>query len=262
LIGMIHLPPLLEQPARWPLAAVERRAVEDALALADAGFDAVLLENFGDHPFYPDRVPPHTIAAMARVGVGVNRALEGIPLAGRPLLGVNVLRNDARAAIGLAAALDAAFVRVNVHSGAVVTDQGVIEGQAHQTCRYRDRLAPNCAIFADVQVKHGVPLAPRPIADEAADLWERARADALIVSGTATGAPTDPAQLAELRARLPSARLIVGSGVTPDRCGPLLASADALIVGTWLKRDGQVENPVDPARARRLVEAVAGARPE
>jgi predicted TIM-barrel enzyme len=46
--------------------------------------------------------------------------------------------------------------------------------------------------------------------------------------------------------------------VTPETAAELLSVADALIVGTALKQDGDVSQPVDPARVRRLVAAVGG----
>ena len=83
-------------------------------------------------------------------------------------------------------------------------------------------------------------------------------ADALILTGPATGAPADLDELRRVREALPHARLFVGSGVTPDNARDMLRFADGIIVGTAAKRGGVTENPVDPARARRLRQAVRG----
>src|SRR5207244_3885869 len=124
LIGMVHLPALPGAPqATLEMDSIVEQATREALLLVEAGFDAVMVENYGDHPFYPDSVPPETIAAMALVVAHVVRAA-------RCPVGVNVLRNDARAALAIAATTGAAFVRVNVHSGVAATDQGVLTGQA------------------------------------------------------------------------------------------------------------------------------------
>jgi len=249
LVGMVHLGPILD--GATPLSATLAAALRDAERLAEAGFDALCVENFGDAPFYPDGVPLHTVAGMARIVAAVT-ALVGPSLP----VGVNVLRNDAHAALAVAAATGARFIRVNVHVGAMVTDQGIIAGRAHETVRYRRSVAPDVAIYADVQVKHAAPVTPRPLAEEARELVGRGRADAVIVSGASTGGATDPDRVRQVREAVPSAPVIVGSGVTSDTAAGLLQVADALIVGTWVKEGGEVLGPVDVGRARALVAAV------
>lgn len=254
LIGMVHLGPLPGSP-RWEgsLAAVTERAVADARALEAGGFDACLVENYGDAPFAPARVDPATVAAMACVVAEVRRAV-------RFPVGVNVLKNDARAALAVAAATGAAFVRVNVHVGAVVADQGVIQGDAYRTLRYRRLLGTATRLFVDVGGKHAVPLAPVDPAQVARDAAYRGLADALVVSGVATGEPTPLADVRRARAAVPDRPILVGSGVTPETVGDLLAVADGAIVGTWLKQDGRTTNPVDPDRVAALARAAARSR--
>jgi len=254
IIGMVHLRALPGSP-RWAgsMAEVVRAAVDDARSWAAAGADGLLVENHGDVPFTPDRVDAATVAAMA-VAVAEVRGAAPLPI------GVNVLRSDALSALAVAAATGAAFVRINVHVGAVVTDQGVVPARAHETLRYRRQLGVDVAILADVQAKHGLPLAPIPLEQEARDCVSRGLADALIVSGPATGQPTATADLARVRGAVPGVPVLVGSGACADTAASLLALADALIVGTWAKRDARLENPVDPDRARRLVEAAHAGR--
>jgi len=247
LIGMVHLGPLLERGVS--LAEVELAACRDAGILAEAGFDAIMVENFGDRPFYPDVVPPWTVAALTRCVLAV-RAVVGTSLP----LGVNVLRNDARAALSIAAATGSQAIRVNVHIGASVTDQGILQGKAHETVRLKRQIAPGVQVWADVRVKHAAPVALRSIIEEAEELHERGEAEALIVSGLRTGGETDPARLAEVRAAV-SCPVLVGSGATPDQLARLLPVCDGLIVGSWIKVGGAVLAEVDPIRARRLVEA-------
>jgi membrane complex biogenesis BtpA family protein len=249
LVGMVHLLPLPGSP-RWAgsLDAIVERAVGDARALAAGGFHGCLVENYGDAPFSPGRVDPATIAAMAAVVAEVRRVVT-LPV------GVNVLKNDAGGALAVAAATGAAFVRVNVHVGAVVADQGLLQGDAYHTLRYRRLLGSATRLFVDVGGKHAVPLAPVELEQVARDAAERGLADALVVSGPATGQPTDPGDVKRVRAVVSDRPLLVGSGVTPDTVGPLLALADGVIVGTWLKRDGRTANPVDPDRVRALARA-------
>lgn len=253
-IGMVHLRALPGSP-RWDgdMAALVRAALGDARALAEGGADALLVENHGDVPFTARRVDAATVAGMALV-VGELRREIALPV------GVNVLKNDVRSALAVAAATGARFVRVNVHVGAVAADQGIIESEAHDTLRYRRLLGVDVAILADVQAKHGMPLAPVPLELEARDCFTRGLADALVVSGAATGEPTPMADLKRVRGAVPEAPLLVGSGATPETVAELLSVADAVIVGTSIKRDGRLANPVDVERVRRLVAAARGAR--
>jgi len=253
LIGMVHLRALPGSP-RWDGAmdAVVAQALADARALVDGGMDALLVENHGDVPFTAGAVEPATIAAMTVAAAEIRRALPDVPL------GVNVLKNDARAALAVACATGARFIRVNVHAGAVLADQGIVQSDAHRTLRDRRLLGADVAIFADVQGKHAVPLAPVELEQEARDLVHRGLADALVVSGKATGAATPLGDVKRVRDAVPGVPLLVGSGVTPDSVAELLALADGVIVGTAVKRDGDVRNPVDAGRVRRLVAAARG----
>lgn len=255
-IGMVHLPPLPGAPGYGGgMEAVLEAARADADALIEGGVDAVLLENFNDVPFFKTEVPRITVAAMTRVALEVKSAAGPLPV------GVNVLRNDGRAALAVAIAAGCDFIRVNVLCGARVTDQGVIEGIAAELLRDRAMLGggggvggmggSHVQIWADVDVKHSAPLAERPVEDEVADTIHRGRADAVIVSGTGTGKATDPQTLRRVKAAAGQTPVLVGSGVTLDSV-PSLTDADGLIVGTALKREGAV----DGQRVRALVAAV------
>lgn len=254
LIGMVHLDPLPGSPRyRPPLEALIRNALSDATVLESAGFDAVLVENYGDAPYFADTVPGVTVAAMTRVVSEIRSAVD-VPV------GVNVLRNDAVAALSIAAACEARFIRVNVLSGTMYTDQGVIEGKAARLARLRASLCPDVEVLADVFVKHATPPTGLRITEAAADLWHRAMADALIVSGPATGFPADREVIERIRTALPETRMLLGSGVTVDRVLELVGLVDGVIVGTGIKEGGDIHRPVSLARATALVGAVSGSR--
>jgi hypothetical protein len=255
-IGMVHLGPLPGAPkaaadGAAAMQSVLEGAVADARALERGGVDGVLVENFGDAPFHPDDVPKHTVAATTRAATAVADATT-LPI------GINVLRNDAEAAVSVAAAVDAAFVRVNVHTGARVTDQGIVEGRAHETLRLRERLGVDVGIFADTDVKHSAPLTPEEYSAESfADATERGLADAVVASGSGTGAAIDRAALEavvdERERHGLETPVFVGSGVRPETIGDLLALADGVIVGTALKAAGETTAPVDEERVATLV---------
>lgn len=249
LIGVVHLAALPGSPNfGGDLKPCLEAAASDARLLAEAGFDAVIVENFGDSPFYADNVPAVTVAAMTRAVSGVADAVE-LPV------GVNVLRNDALAALSIAAATGAAFIRVNVLAGAMTTDQGLISGRAAEVMRLRSALKVDVEVFADVMVKHAAPPPGLTIEQATADTVERAMADAVIVSGAATGDEPELEQVRRVAGAAGATPVLLGSGVTEANVAGLLAVADGAIVGTALKVDGITTNPVDPRRAAAFVRA-------
>ena len=249
-IGVIHLRPLPGSP-RWQgsLDRIIAAAVADARAYERGGARALIIENFGDVPFTKSSVGAETVAAMAVAGRAVREA-------SRLPIGFNVLRNDPRAALALCSAVGGSFIRVNVHTGAMLTDQGIIEGQACETLRYRRSLGLQAEIFADVHVKHASPLGNQPIEISARDTLERGLADALIVSGSGTGLATALSDVRAVRRACPQARLLIGSGVTVENVASLLPLADGFIVGSSLKAAGKVSNAVDSKRVAALVRAM------
>jgi membrane complex biogenesis BtpA family protein len=249
LIGMVHLPALPGSAGyAGSMSAVIEHAVRDAVTLADAGFGVILIENFGDAPFTPGRVAASTVAAFAIAAHEVARATK------RPI-GINVLRNDAASALGIAAAVGAALIRVNVHTGVAATDQGIIEGRAQETLELRQRVAPDVGIFADVHVKHATPLSQPDIALAAEETAYRGRADALIVSGAATGQPPDRNDVNRVRLAVPDRPVLIGSGATVETVQEWLRCADGVIVGSALKAGRRIEQPIDAESARAFVAA-------
>ena len=260
-VGMVHLPPLPGAPRYDPEGgreAIHEAARRDAERLAAGGVDAVMIENFGDAPFYPDEVPVHTVADLTALTRTVREA-SGLPT------GVNVLRTDGPAAVAVAAATGAKFVRVNVHVGARVADQGVLEGRAHETMRLRARVDADVRVLADVDVKHSAPLADESYeAESVAESAERGLADGVVVTGARTGRATPLDRVEAVVERRDALDLgtpvFVGSGVGPETVGDLLRVADGVIVGTALKRDGETGEPVSVGRVEQLVAAADAVR--
>jgi membrane complex biogenesis BtpA family protein len=243
-VGMVHLPPLPGAPLHAEsMHNIVARACDEARRLEDAGFAGVLVENYGDAPFHPDRVPPETVAALTRAVTAVTAAVR-VPA------GVNVLRNDAAAALAIATVTGAAFIRVNVHTGALLTDQGWIEGRAHETLRERARLGARVAILADVLVKHASPPPGLDVRSAARDTWHRGLADALIVTGPATGTTADPARVRAVREAVPGAPVWIGSGLTTANARDLLPLANGAIVGSSLRTGGGAGQPLDDGQLR------------
>lgn len=249
-IGVIHLLPLPGSP-RWDgqMETIFQRAEQEAAALCTGGVHGIIIENFFDAPFAKSRVDTATACALALVARRVMSVCD-LPI------GINVLRNDGHTALAIAAAVEARFVRVNVYTGAMLTDQGIIEGEAHELLLYRRQLGAGkkIKILADVMVKHAEPLsATSNIQQIAKDTVLRGLADGVIVSGVATGAAPNIEELKAVREAVPDTALFVGSGATRENIGSLLAIADGVIVGSALKRQGLIENPVDVDRVRALM---------
>ena len=248
LIGMVHLAALPGAPGyRGGIGEVIAAAVRDAETLQIAGFDGLMIENYGDVPFFAEKVPSITVSAMTAAVQAIADAVD-IPF------GVNVLRNDGEAAMSIAAVTGASYIRVNVLSGSMQTDQGLITGRAAELARLRRSLGLEVGILADVFVKHAVPPSGLTIEQAAADTWERGLADALIVS---TGEEPDAGDLRRVHVAVPESHLLVGSGARVDNVTKLLETAGGVIAGTALKQGHVTTAAVDLDQARAFIEAAS-----
>jgi membrane complex biogenesis BtpA family protein len=248
-IGVVHLLPLPTSPL-WggSLKTVIDRAEQEATALAAGGVDGIVVENFFDAPFPKEQVDPAVVSAMSLI---VQRLMNMVTLP----IGINVLRNDARSALAIATCTRSHFIRVNVLTGVMATDQGLIEGRAHELLRYRRELGSEVKIFADVLVKHARPLSSPNLTVAVQDTIERGLADAIILSGWATGSPPSLEDLELASAAANGTPVFVGSGADWENISTLMQAADGVIVSSSLKRHGKREQPIDPIRVSRFVEA-------
>ncbi|HEY9797869.1 MAG TPA: BtpA/SgcQ family protein [Leptolyngbyaceae cyanobacterium] len=249
IIGVVHLLPLPTSP-RWggSLKAVIDRAEQEVTALASGGVDGVIVENFFDAPFTKNQVDPAVVSAMTLI---VERLMNLVTLP----LGINVLRNDAQSALAIATCVHAQFIRVNVLTGIMATDQGLIEGQAHQLLRYRRELGSEVKILADVLVKHARPLGSPNLTTAVQETIERGLADGVILSGWATGSPPSLEDLELASAAANGTPVFIGSGANWENISTLMQAADGVIVSSSLKRRGRIEQPIDPIRVSQFVEA-------
>ncbi|MDJ0618505.1 MAG: BtpA/SgcQ family protein [Calothrix sp. MO_192.B10] len=249
IIGVVHLLPLPTSP-RWGgnLKAVIDRAEQEATALASGGVDGIIVENFFDAPFTKKQVDPAVVSAMTVI-VQQIQSLVTIPI------GLNVLRNDAQSGLAIASCVEAQFIRVNVFNGVMATDQGLIEGEAHQLLRYRRELGSDVKIMADVLVKHARPLGAINLTNAVQDTIERGLADAVILSGWATGSPPTQEDLELASSAAKGTPVLIGSGASWENIAKLMQAADGVIVSSSLKRHGRRELPIDPNRVNQFVEA-------
>ena len=249
IIGVVHLLPL-PTSCRWggSLKAAIARAEQEATALASGGVDGIMVENFFDAPFAKSDVDPAVVSAMTLIVQRISN-LVTLPL------GVNVLRNDARSAMAIASCVDAQFIRVNVLTGVMATDQGLIEGEADKLLRYRRELGSDVKILADVLVKHARPLSAPNLTVAVQDTIERGLADGIILSGWATGSPPSLEDLELASAAANGTPVFIGSGASWENIATLMQAADGAIVSSSLKRHGKRDQPIDPIRVSQFVEA-------
>lgn len=251
LVGMVHAgaSPGTPRSAHAP-SRIARDAAEEARILVDAGFDAILVENMHDLPYLRREVGPEVVATMTRTVQAVVDAVGDLPV------GVQVLAGANRAALAIAHATGARFIRAEGFAYAAVADEGLLEeADAGPLLRYRRTIgADDVAIWADVRKKHSAHAITGDLvlSDLVAGMHFMG-ADAVIVTGAHTGqaVSADDLDAARNASPLPVA---VGSGATPESLPGLLERCDAIIVGSAIKHDGRWSNPIDPARARALAE--------
>lgn len=249
LIGMVHLLPLPSSPEYDNnKEKIINHAVHDAKAIYDGGFDGVIIENLGDMPYFPTQVPPETIAYMTLISMKI-REIVDLPI------GINVLRNDAISALAIADAVDAQFIRVNVLSGAYVTDQGIITATAHNLLRYRRQINPRIKIFADFRVKHAKEIVERDFKVELDELVHRALADVIIITGPKTGSTPDLNDLKKAKDSIDKP-ILAGSGVNKENIQSILSIVDGAIIGTAIKSSTDIFSPVDKDKVKKLSELV------
>jgi membrane complex biogenesis BtpA family protein len=250
-LGVVHLLPLPTSP-RWQgnLQTVIDRAEQEATALVSGGVNGIIVENFFDAPFPKAEVDPAVVSAMTLVVHRLQR-LVTVPV------GINVLRNDGRSALAIASCVGAQFIRVNVLTGVMATDQGLIEGCAHDLLRYRRELGSGVQILADVLVKHARPLGSPNLTTAVQETIERGLADGIILSGWATGSPPSLEDLELAQAAAKGTPVFIGSGANWENIGKLIQAANGVIVASSLKRKGDINQPIDPIRVGHFMDALA-----
>lgn len=165
---------------------------------------------------------------------------------------------DGVAALSVAEAAGADFVRVeHLFTGVEVTSAGLLEGQCCEIAQLRKRLGSKIPVYADVYEVHGVPLGAKPIEDAAWESVHEAFADGLFISGRTAAESIELIRRA--RTRVPKTPIFLGGGATGDNICELMQHFDGVSVATWVK-NGDMKNPIDPARAKRFMDEIRRAR--
>lgn len=253
IIGMIHCRPLPGSPRYegQSMSEIIDQALKDAQTCIEGGMDGLMVENHGDIPFLPPtEIHMETVAAMTAVAAAVAQSVN-VPF------GINVLANGAMQSIAVAKATGAHFIRANQWVNAYIANEGLVQGAAPQTLRYRRQLfASDVRVFADVHVKHGshAIVSDRTLEEQTKDV-EFFDADVLIATGQRTGDPAPVDEVKEVR-KAASSPVILGSGLTSQNATLLLGEADGAIVGSWIKEGGHWPRPVSSKRVHELMQQV------
>lgn len=263
IIGMIHVRALPGTPSFGGDAeSVVRIAIEEAALYHRVGVDGILIENMHDAPYLKgDSVGPEISCWMTRIGRAVRETVgPSVPVGLQMLAGAN------RQALAAAHAAGLDFVRVEGYVYGHVADEGWIESCAGDLLRYRKLIgAEHVKVWADIKKKHSAHAVTADVnIVETAKAAELFRADAVILTGRATGCAVDkkemnlvlrrmePGETATRTFHLP---VVLGSGVTIANCCDYLA-ADGWIVGSWFKKGGLWTNELDEERVKSLLSKV------
>lgn len=249
IIGMVHCLPL---PGTLfyggDMERIFAQAEADALTLEQAGAGALIVENQNDVPMSA-KMSAEQFAALAAVAARVRERVQ-LPV------GIDAAFCDWKAAMAIAVAVKADFIRCAVFVDQVMTANGIVEPCCADVVRYRKQLnAENILLFCDVQVKHSFMVVDNIPATASAKMAEENGADAIIVTGTTTGEATPLDLIRQVRdsVKLP---ILVGSGFSEANAAQQLPYIDGAIVGSSLKEGGILTNPVDGVRAKRLMQCV------
>ncbi|MGI9240173.1 MAG: BtpA/SgcQ family protein [Verrucomicrobiales bacterium] len=251
LIGMIHVGALPGTPLNaLPLGEIISLARDEALSYRDSGIDAIMIENMHDRPYLKGKVGPEITAAMTAIAYEVKLASQ-LPC------GIQILAGANREALAVAHAVGLEFIRAEGFVFAHVADEGLIESDAGELLRFRRQIgAENVQILTDIKKKHSSHAITADLSTEdSAKAAAYFLSDGLILTGRHTGDEANIADFEAARRIAPELPLIAGSGITPENCNTYLAVADALIVGSSLKSEGNWQYPVDPQRVEALVSA-------
>ncbi|KAM4614460.1 uncharacterized protein F13E9.13, mitochondrial-like [Discoglossus pictus] len=253
-LGMVHVKALPGTPGcRLPVTQILEDACREAEIYKNAGIDGLIIENMHDIP-YTLRPGPEITAAMATICAAVRQTCPRMPL------GIQVLScaNQQALAVALAAGLD--FIRAEGFVFSHVADEGIVNACAGDLLRYRKLIgAEHIQIFADIKKKHSSHAITSDISiSETAKAAQFFLADGIILTGISTGQEADPRELEEVRGSV-KIPVLIGSGVTLENVEKYI-DANALIIGSYFKKDGYWSNSVDPDKVKSLMEKVNNLR--
>ncbi|XWN31099.1 MAG: BtpA/SgcQ family protein [Devosia sp.] len=245
-IAALHLPDFAlsrDQSMAW----FEDYALANAAVFARAGIPWLKLQ---DQTRTKATATPDSLARMGAIARLIRATVPEIGL------GIIIEAHDPTAAMAVADASGADFVRLKVFVGGAMTAQGPRHGLGAEAVSYRAALRrEDIAILADVHDRTVVPLSSegQPFAAE----WAvKTGADGLIVTGSSF--PDTLSRIEAVRAAGVKRPLLIGGGVTVDNVAEALGASDGVIVSSALMRKDAGEEDLvrwDADRCNRFMEA-------
>lgn len=251
IIGMVHVDALPGTPGNTQaITSIIKHAMEEALILQNAGIDAILIENMNDVPYLKKFVGPEVVACMTAISVELRQNIH-VPL------GIQILAAANKEALAVAQAAQLDFIRTEGFVFAHMADEGFLESCAGELLRYRKHIgAEHIRVFTDVQKKHSSHAITSDISlKEHIETAAFFLSDAIIITGTSTGreASDDDVRIAFSSTKLP---VLIGSGITKENIDKYWNYADAFIVGSHFKHDGNWKNKVSVERVTAFMKKV------
>lgn len=251
IIGMIHVQALPGTPDNHlsPSIIIEK-AIQEALVYQEAGIDALMIENMHDVPYQKNKAGHEISSLMAIISYEIKRQ-TGLPLGMQILAGAN---KEALAAVFNSGA---DFIRAEGFVFGHLADEGYMDSNAAELLRYRKQIgAENIAVFTDIKKKHSSHALTADLdISEIAHAAEFFHSDGLIITGIHTGSAADINEIKRVKQQV-KIPVLVGSGVTIENVDKYLSIADALIVGSYFKKDGFWQNDVDATRVKEFMQRV------
>lgn len=213
-----------------------QRAKHEADVMADAGVDAVIVEDYFGSAEDAERVLDWLQQERSE-----------------RIYGVNILDNF-ELSYELALRYGAKFMQVDSVAGHLLPQDDKDYGRI--IARYR--ADKKVMVLGGVRFKYQPYLSGRSL-EEDLEIG-KARCDAIVVTGEGTGMVTEMEKVWEFRGMLGGFPLIVGAGMTAQNAATQLAIADGAIVGSTFKVDGIDKQEIDAGRVRDFMNEVTAIR--
>ncbi len=230
------------------LTNIREDAVEDAKKLDNAGMDGIMIQNVNDLPM-KEKVEPEKIAYMSSIATSIKETVSE-----NCLIGVSVLKNDGEAAVAIAEAIDADFIRLKVYVGAMISFSGVEEGCVNRVLDKMQKLNSNFDIWADVHDRTGVPLGGVKLEQSVKQAFDKGMADVVMITGKNFDQSKE--RIKNLQDKFSDKYIFIGGGTNPENINTALKYADGAIVGSFLKTNGLITNNVDSRRVKEFMDCV------